>query len=75
MTRERRPAAAVVALTVFLFALAMPGMALAYLDPTSGSMLLQLILGGAAGVAVAAKLLWRRIVSHLPSRDRDDANG
>jgi hypothetical protein len=73
MARERRPTAAIV-LTMLTIALGMPGTALAYLDPTSGSMLLQLLLGGAAGVAVAAKLLWRRIVSHLPSRDRDDAN-
>lgn len=35
----------------------------AYLDPGSGSMLLQLILGGLAGLAVAGKLFWQRIVS------------
>ncbi len=36
--------------------------ALAYLDPASGGLLLQLILGGVAGVAVAAKLYWRRVL-------------
>ena len=35
--------------------------AFAYLDPTSGSMLLQVLLGGFAGLAVAARLIWRRI--------------
>jgi hypothetical protein len=33
----------------------------AYLDPGSGSMLVQLLVGGIAGVAVTARLYWRRI--------------
>ena len=33
----------------------------AYLDPGAGSMLLQVLLGGLAGVGVLAKLYWRRI--------------
>ena len=33
----------------------------AYLDPGSGSMLLQLIAGGVAGVAVAGKMYWQRV--------------
>ena len=32
----------------------------AYLDPGSGSMLVQLLLGGVAGLAVIAKLGWQR---------------
>jgi hypothetical protein len=35
--------------------------AMAYLDPGTGSMLLQLILGGMAAVGVALKLYWHRI--------------
>jgi len=35
----------------------------AYLDPGSGSMLLQLLLGGFAAFGVVGKLYWRRIVS------------
>jgi hypothetical protein len=34
----------------------------AYLDPGSGSMLIQLLLGGFAGLAVIIKLFWRRIL-------------
>ena len=34
----------------------------AYLDPASGSMLLQMIVGGIAGVALAVKLFWHRIL-------------
>ena len=37
----------------------------AYLDPGSGSMLIQLRLGGVAGLAVILKLFWRRILDIL----------
>ena len=33
----------------------------AYIDPSAGSLLLQLILGGLAGVLVALRLSWRRL--------------
>lgn len=33
---------------------------LAYLDPGSGSMIIQVIVGGAAAVAVIGRLYWRR---------------
>jgi len=35
--------------------------ALAYLDPGTGSMLLQVILGGIAAIGVAIKLYWHRL--------------
>ena len=35
----------------------------AYLDPGTGSMLLQVLLGGVAAVAVALKLYWYRILA------------
>ena len=35
--------------------------AYAYLDPGTGSMLLQVILGGVAAIAVAIKLFWYKI--------------
>jgi hypothetical protein len=34
---------------------------LAYLDAGSGSMILQMVVGGLAAVGVTAKLYWRRI--------------
>jgi hypothetical protein len=46
---------------------------LSYLDPGSGSMLLQIILGGVAAVGVTAKLTWRRFLRVLRLRkDEDD---
>jgi hypothetical protein len=40
----------------------------AYVDPGSGSMLVQLLLGGFAGIAVAIRVYWRRIVSRFRSK-------
>ena len=45
----------------------------AYLDPGSASMLLQVIGGGVAALAVAFKLFWRRILTFLHLRT-DDAD-
>jgi len=46
--------------------------AFAYLDPGTGSMLLQVILGGVAAVGVAIKLYWHKIrVALKPSRKTD----
>ena len=39
-----------------------------YLDPGSGSMIVQLLVGGIAGIAVTAKLYWRRILTFLHLR-------
>jgi len=38
---------------------------LAYLDPGSSSMILQVIAGGLAAVAVTAKLYWNRLLRFL----------
>ena len=41
--------------------LAAPKTAFAYLDPGTGSILLQIIIGGVAGLGVVAKLYWHRL--------------
>lgn len=45
---------------LLVFASIVSANAWAYLDPGSGSMLLQVILGGVAAIGVAAKLYWHR---------------
>ena len=45
---------------------------LGYLDPGSGSMILQVLAGGAAAVAVTGKLYWKRIKNLLRIGKRDD---
>ena len=42
----------------------------AYLDPASGSMMLQLVLGGIAGLAVAFKLFWRKLLGFFGASGR-----
>ena len=46
---------------------------LAYLDPSSGSMLLQLVLGGADAVGIGFKMFWRRVLRllHLDKKQSD----
>ena len=47
---------------------------LAYLDPSAGSMMLQIILGGVAGLAIALKLFWAKILLALGlGRKKDEA--
>ena len=48
---------------------------IAYLDPGSGSMLLQMLLGGIAGAAVALKMFGKKVLSTLMFWKRDDAEG
>jgi hypothetical protein len=45
---------------------------LSYLDPGSGSMILQMLAGGTAAVAVTAKLYWRRVLKFLRIRKEDE---
>ena len=47
----------------------------AYLDPGSGSMILQIIAGGLAAVAVTAKLYWNRILRFLHIRKDEPEAG
>ena len=49
------------AIFVFVVLVAFEKPAAAYLDPGSGSMLLQALLGGVAAVGVIARLYWHRL--------------
>jgi hypothetical protein len=42
-----------------------------YLDPGTGSMLVQLLVGGLAAIGVGAKLYWRRLLRVLHIRRED----
>jgi hypothetical protein len=50
-------------------------MDLGYIDAASGSMLLQIVLGGVAAAAVVLKMWWRRFLRllHIRPPDEDDA--
>ena len=50
-------------LWVLMVGVLLPRSAHAYLDPGNGSMMVQLLLAGAAGLMVALKMFWRRILT------------
>ncbi len=69
-------------LVLLLGAISFASPAHAYLDPGTGSMLVQMLLGGLAGVLVIGKLYWHRVKAffgrypapspnHDPSADID----
>ena len=58
-----------------LFALLAAPSAYAYLDPASGSMFLQLLLGGVAAVGVAVKLFWHKILAFFGVGGKDGEAG
>lgn len=59
-------------LLFFLIIVAFPAPAMAYIDPGSGSMLLQLILGGVAGLFVIFKLYWHQFLTVLGLRKKTE---
>ena len=50
---------------IFLSTLSLATPAHAYLDPGTGSIILQLLLGGSAGVLMVGKLYWAKIKGFL----------
>ena len=60
---------------VFLGTLRLDVPAYAYLDPGTGSILVQLLLGGVAGVLVVGKLYWHRLKSFLGLEARRTSAG
>ncbi len=59
---------------VFLSVLGIGAPAHAYLDPGTGSMLLQLLLGGVAGALVVGKLYWHRVKDFFGGQPVSDPN-
>jgi hypothetical protein len=74
----RPPQYASVAAAAFLFLLMPAWPAAAYLDPGTGSLILQSIIGALAGAMVAVHVYWRRIKSFLTRKgdvDKDTKEG
>ena len=62
--------------SMFLLSSLLVSDAHAYIDPGSGSALLQLILGGVAGIGVVAKLYWEQVKTQCRSLfGRTDGTG
>lgn len=60
---------------IWFFVLASP--IYAYLDPGTGSMFLQLLMGGIAGVLVIAKMYWKKLLEAgwFRSKNNEDNAG
>lgn len=61
------------AICITLIVFGFESSALAYLDPGTGSMVLQLLLGGIAGAVVILKLYWRRFVGLFRGNAREES--
>jgi hypothetical protein len=56
-------------LSILVLALAIvPAPAHAYIDPASGLLATQLVIGAIAGALVSVKLFWRRIIDRIRGR-------
>jgi hypothetical protein len=71
MTLQRIHAISIAVLAIF-FLSASP--AAAYLDPGTGSLLLQGVIGAIAGLLVALKLYWTRVKNIFATNRADDQN-
>ncbi len=59
--------------TVFVALILLAEPVFAYLDPGTGSMMLQVILGGIAAVGVALKLYWHKLRAAVGLGKKKDA--
>ena len=48
-----------------------PDFALAYIDPSAGGLLVQILLGGIAGIGVLVKLYWGKLTKFF-RKEKDD---
>jgi hypothetical protein len=64
MNRLRRPALPAVALAVLISPILLQ-LAYGYLDPGTGSYILQLIIGGLLGGLFAIGLFWKKVVAFV----------
>lgn len=70
VTVKSYPASTPAFAVVFLLALACSQPAYAYVDPGTGSVILQILLSGVAGVLVVAKVYWKRLKRIFARKDK-----
>ena len=61
------------AIAVFLAGIIViePDYALAYIDPSAGGLLVQILLGGIAGIGILVKLYWGKLAKFF-RKEKDD---
>jgi len=71
LRRTLFPVVALAAISAMMPARADAAVVVAYLDPGTGSMALQLLVGGLLGAGIAIKIFWGRIVGLFKRGDKD----
>lgn len=71
---SKKSASGVISVAAFLM-LFIASPAQAYLDPSTGSLIIQIILGGIAGILVAGKLYWARVKEFFGFSTGDAVDG
>jgi len=61
-----------IVLLALLMIIVPTGYAHAYLDPGSGSLIVQIIIGGILALLVAVKMYWNRIIGFVTGRNVPD---
>lgn len=74
-SRTRTPSVLTVALLAGWWMIVLAPKAEAYIDPSAGGMLVQLLLAGTAGVAVLGKLMWSRVKRTFGFKDAETPSG
>lgn len=64
-----RAMTAAIYVAMFLFLSSLSGVAHAYLDPGTGSLVIQLVLGGVVGVLAIVKLYWHKLRALVLRKD------
>lgn len=59
---------------VIALLLIFPAPSFAYLDPATGSMIIQGIIGAVAGLFVAVKLYWGKVTSFFSRKDKTETS-
>lgn len=68
--RSMRSRVALVGALVLAFSSLVIPVANAYIDPGSGSFIVQMLIGAALGLSLSIKLFWRRLVSLFSGRKK-----
>lgn len=63
-----------VAALLLLIGLGLPGEARAYLDPGTGSAMLQMAIAGLLGGMFVLKTYWRKLVAYFSSKPTEEAD-
>lgn len=57
---------------IFLLVLLSPGVAFAYLDPMTGGVILQVLIGALMGLVFTVKMWWKRFIGLFKKKSSEE---